>query len=111
MDSAVAAWKTSPHPTPTAILGYCGGVWYAVSSDTDTVVQFVKSTTNGHGKVFAVVKSKCVLQQQGQYYVYVVTEPGALSVISCTQPDKKDGKESVEHWVVKTILPFFKTSI
>lgn len=111
MDAAIVAWQTSPHPTPAVLLGFCSGTWYAVASDASSIVTFVKSTPNGHGKVYAAVKSKCIVQAQGGHHVYVINETGALSVVSCTQPDKKDNKESVEGWVVKTIVSLFKGAI
>ncbi len=115
MDAAIAAWGTSPHPSPAVLLGYCSGTWYAVSSDEGTIVTFVKTFRNSKrenvGKVYAAVKSKCNIQAQGGHNVYVINEAGALSVVSCTKPDLKNNKEAVEGWAVRTILPIFKDAI
>lgn len=91
-------WRASGLLTPTVLMGYYNGNWYATTSDHSSIVFFASNK----GKIYAAVKEKVQsTRTQSGDYIYMINA-GALQVISC-----KKGLTPADEFALNSIVRLF----
>lgn len=97
MDRIRELWETTDFPVPTVLVGYYNKRYYAVTSNSGSVVFF--AATNNKNRIYAAVKSKCIEEKVAGGSIYNIKEGGALQVVSCTSPYRE-----VDIWAVNILM-------
>ena len=98
MDSIRSIWKTSNYPIPAVLLGIYNNEYYVTVADHQTIVTFASKRQG----IYVATKRKCQVVSVGikGETAYLIEEPDALQIISCTNPITE-----VDRFVTSKIVP------